>query len=262
MAKMLCCPRVAAGIHRETLHGGGTQPSAPGNLDVGTDNRRGSIPGVMGAVQVPIGFRAESEDDSNANRTITEFVGLEKPKKVLRKFAEAPFPNAAFLFVGPSGTGKTSMALALCEAINGELHHIPSQRCNVETVEEVTRQCWYVPKNNSLHVVLVDEADQMSKGAQLGFLSKLDGTAFPPQTVFIFTANSTELLADRFLSRCMVLPFSSHGMAKEAADLLARIWEQEAGTDVEQPNFLRMVQDSKNNIRDAVNSLQVELLAL
>jgi replication-associated recombination protein RarA len=194
--------------------------------------------------------------------SLQDFVGLEKPKKVLAKFADSPFPNAAFLFVGPSGTGKTSMALALCEAIRGELHHIPSQSCNVATVEDVVRQCHYVPRNNTLHVVLVDEADQMSSAAQLCFLSKLDGTAFPPQTVFVFTANDTERLQDRFLSRCMVLPFSSHGMAKEAAGLLERIWLAEAGETAERPNFLRMVQDGKNNVRDAVNSLQVELLAL
>jgi len=193
-----------------------------------------------------------------------DFVGLDKPKRVLAKFADAPFPNAAFLFVGPSGTGKTSMALALCEAIKGELHHIPSQSCNVATVEDTVRQCHYVPRNNSLHVVLVDEADVMTPQAQLGFLSKLDGTAFPPQTVFIFTCNDTERLQPRFLSRCMRLDFSSHGIAKEAATLLETIWKREAGeqSDESKPNFLRMVQDSKNNVRDAVNSLQVELLAL
>jgi replication factor C subunit 2/4 len=195
---------------------------------------------------------------------LADFVGLEKPKRVLQKFAANPFPNAAFLFVGPSGTGKSSMALALCEAIVGELHHIPSQSCNVATIEDTVRQCHYVPRNGarSLHVVLVDEADQMSSAAQLSLLSKLDGTAFPPSTVFIFTANDTERLQDRFLSRCMVLQFQSHGIAKEAATLLERIWLAEAGSVDGAPNFLRMVQDGKNNVRDAVNSLQVELLAL
>jgi DNA polymerase III gamma/tau subunit len=193
--------------------------------------------------------------------SLTDFVGLDKPKKVLSKFADAPFPNAAFLFVGPSGTGKTTMALALCEAIRGELHHIPSQNCNVATVEDVTRQCHYVPRNNTLHVVLVDEADVMTPQAQLSFLSKLDGTAFPPQTVFVFTANDTERLQPRFLSRCMTLQFSSHGMASDAASLLESIWKREAG-DATPPNFDRLVKDSRNNIRDAVNSLQVELLAV
>ena len=37
--------------------------------------------------------------------SLQDFVGLDKPKKVLQKFAENPFPNASFLFVGLSGTG-------------------------------------------------------------------------------------------------------------------------------------------------------------
>jgi replication factor C subunit 2/4 len=211
-------------------------------------------------VQTGLEFPA-SLSEKYRPRDLADFVGLEKPKKVLAKFAQSPFPNAAFLFVGPSGTGKTSMALALCESIRGELHHIPSQSCNVGTVEEVTRMCHYVPRNNTLHVVLVDEADVMTPQAQLAFLSKLDGTAFPPSTVFIFTCNDTQRLQDRFLSRCMVLNFSSQGLAKPTAELLERIWQQEAGETTDKPNFLRMVQDSKNNVRDAVNSLQVELLA-
>jgi replication factor C subunit 2/4 len=217
----------------------------------------------MFTAQAGLAFPA-SLSEKYRPHSLAEFVGLDKPKRVLAKFAESPFPNAAFLFVGPSGTGKTSMALALCEAIRGELHHIPSQSCNVANVEEVIRVCHYYPKNGrgTLHVVLVDEADQMSKAAQLCFLSKLDSTAFPPNTVFIFTCNSTDGLEPRFLSRCMELRFSSQGMAQPTAELLADIWKREGGTDDTAPNFLRMVQDSKNNVRDSVNSLQVELLAL
>jgi replication-associated recombination protein RarA len=195
-------------------------------------------------------------------RRLADFVGLDKPKKVLSRFADAPFPNAAFLFVGPSGVGKTSMGLAFCETIRGELHHVPSQTCNVETLENVIRQCHYVPASgHSFHIILVDEADRMTKAAQLHLLSKLDATAFPPSTIFLFTANTTDGLEDRFISRCMQLQFTSHGLAEPTAELLARIWQAEAGTTDEQPNFLRMVRDSGNNIRDAVNSLQVELLA-
>src|SRR5580704_10755260 len=118
--------------------------------------------------------------------TFAEFVGLEKPKKILAKFADAPYPSA-WLFIGPPGVGKTSMALAFCEAIRGELHHIPSQQCNVETIENVVRMCHYIPASGkSFQVVIADEADKMSKAAQLALLSKLDATAFPPNTIFIF----------------------------------------------------------------------------
>lgn len=218
------------------------------------------IVGTASPSQGGFAFPASLSEKYRPHR-MADFVGLDKAKKVLSKFADAPFPNAAFLFVGPSGTGKTTMGLALCEAIRGELHHIPSQSCNVATLDDVVRQCHYVPRSNTLHVVLVDEADQMSTAAQLAFLSKLDGTAFPPQTVFIFTANDTERLQPRFLSRCMTLQFSSHGMATDAATLLESIWRREA-PDAPCPNFARLVKDSGNNLRDAVNSLQVELLAV
>lgn len=193
--------------------------------------------------------------------SLAEFVGLDKVKKVLTNFAAKPFPHASFLFVGPSGVGKTSAGIALCEMLRGELHHIPSQQCNLANLEDTVRQCHYVPKNGTFHLILIDECDAMSRAAQLALLSKTDATAFPPSTVFVFTCNSTDGLEPRFLSRCMELKFQSHGIASETANLLERIWQNEAGDTAEKPNFLRMVQDSKNNVRDAVNSLQVELLS-
>jgi replication-associated recombination protein RarA len=193
-------------------------------------------------------------------RTIGEFAGLEKPKRILSKFVANPYPSA-WLFVGAPGLGKTSMALALAETIRAELHHIPSQQCLVANVEEVIRLCWYVPVSGGFHLVLVDEADRMSSAAQLHFLSKLDATAFPPQTIFIFTCNSTEGLEPRFLSRTRQIEFSSYGIANEAVRLLESIWQREAN-GASAPNFARIVKNGSNNLRDAMMCLETELLAI
>ena len=193
--------------------------------------------------------------------SFSDFVGLDKPKRIMAKFAENP-KSDAFLFIGPSGVGKTSMALAFCEAIRGELHHVPSQTCNVETLENVIRICHYYPSNGkSFHVVIVDEADKMSKAAQLHLLSKLDATAFPPNTIFIFTCNATDGLEDRFISRNKQIVFQSHGLAEQAATLLETIWQREVGESAEKPNFLRIVRDSQNNVRNAINMLETEILS-
>ncbi len=193
-------------------------------------------------------------------RTIGEFAGLEKPKRILSKFAANPYPSA-WLFAGPPGTGKTTMALALAETLRAEVHHIPSQQCNVANVEDVIRQCWHVPASGGFHLVLVDEADRMSNAAQLHFLSKLDATAFPPQTIFVFTCNSTDGLESRFLSRTRQIEFSSYGMASDATRLLESIWQREASGSPA-PNFARIVKESANNVRDALMSFEVELLAI
>jgi replication-associated recombination protein RarA len=191
---------------------------------------------------------------------IDDFVGLEKPRKVMAKLAAKPFPSA-WLFVGPSGTGKTTMALALAEAIPAELHHVPSQECNLVNIERVRRTCQYVPMaGKRFHLILVDEADRMTDAAQVSLLSKLDSTNFPPNTIFVFTCNDATRLEPRFLSRLSVLEFSSYGIAKEAAELLAKVWDAETDSPIDRPNFARIVKESNNNVREALNRLQIEIM--
>src|ERR1700758_2257699 len=121
------------------------------------------------------------------------------------------------------------MAQTLCEQIRGELTHIPSQKCTAQAIEEACYHCHFVPLTGGFHVVLIDEADRMTPAAQLAVLSKLDATAFPPNTVFIFTCNGTDGLEPRFLSRCRVIEFSSYGMAGEIAEYLDKLWHVEGG---------------------------------
>ena len=93
---------------------------------------------------------------------IADFIGLDRPKKVLSEFCKRP-SSGAWLFVGPSGVGKSTMALALALEQQAELHKIPSQKCNAQTIEDTVRHCWYAPLTpGGFHIVLADEADQMT----------------------------------------------------------------------------------------------------
>jgi len=193
-------------------------------------------------------------------RTIADFIGLEKQRKVLSAFAARPKPGA-WLFLGASGLGKSTIAMALSDQIGGELHLIPSQNCNVESIEHVCKMCWYVPMDGKhWHVILADEADQMSPAAQLKLLSKLDSTDPLPQTIWIFTANACDRLEKRFLSRTWLLEFSNYGIQSDLADHLARVWKAETGADGSL-NWARIAKESNGNVRDALNTLEVELLA-
>jgi replication-associated recombination protein RarA len=187
---------------------------------------------------------------------IAEFAGLEKPRKIISKLAANPFPSA-WLFVGQPGVGKTSMALALAAELGAEVHHIGSQQCKLETLEDIVRRCNYVPLSGGFHVVICDEADAMSDAAQKYLLSKLDSSEPVPNTIWIFTSNATDRLEARFLSRCRVLEFSSYGLNGSLVELLRRVWQAESNGAPE-PNLERLSRG--NNVRECLMRLELELM--
>ena len=209
-------------------------------------------------MQTAIAF-PQSLTEKYRPHVLAEFAGLDKQKRILSKFAARPYPSA-WLFVGPPGVGKTVMALAMAEEIKAELHHIPSRECDLAAVQDVCRRCWYVPLGGGFHVVLIDEADRMTEPAQLAFLSKLNSTAFPPNTIFVFTANGTDNIEPRFQSRCRVIEFGTYGLAQPATDLLRSVWNSEVGDSESVPDFSRIVKQSANNIREALMNLEPKIM--
>lgn len=188
--------------------------------------------------------------------TISAFTGVDRPKRILSAFAAAPY-SSAWLLHGPSGLGKTTMALALAETLGGQLHHIASRECNLDTVQRCVDACHYVPWSGRWHCVVVDEADQMSTAAQHAFLSVLDSTNPPPDSVFVFTSNSLAKLEERFISRCRPIEFS--GADLDLVALLRSIWKAEA-EGREGPDFEAIAMRAKTNVRAAIMDLEVELM--
>lgn len=208
----------------------------------------------------------ESLTEGYRPRRVQDFCGIPKPKRTIRNFLKRPRPTA-WLFYGPSGRGKTIMGMVMAEAIAAELHHIPSGACDLETIDSVARLCHrgafnFFGKNAGKsalwHVVLVDEADKMTSAAQLRFYSLLDSTAFPPNTIFVFTSNNAEQFEPRFLSRLFVLNFDAEGMNRSLPKYLASIAAKEKYKG--KLDFSKLARDVDYNVRDALMKLELELL--
>lgn len=174
----------------------------------------------------------------------------------------------------------SSEALAIAKVL-GQLHHIPARQATVERLEKIWDAVHYAPWGNGWgHVVLMDEIDGWRLDLQSMCLSlwdcmgSLDNALFcdwkpqPPKVVWIGTTNQDHrrLKTDsrfepRFLSRVRVVPFSSYGMAPIIAEYLDHVWHSEGGNG-NAPDLLRLVKESRNNIRECLNALESELARL
>lgn len=200
--------------------------------------------------------------DKYAPTKIEDFVGLTKVKLVIQNFLRRPV-ECPWLFWGASGLGKSQMAMAMTAALDAQWHHIPAAHCDIEAIDSICRGCYYAPFNfdtgrpSLWHLVQVDEIDRATPTAQLGLLSKTDRTAYPPQTIFVFTSNNLSL-ETRFLSRCRVLKFDTDDMKVDLPKFLARVATAEmCPLDID---FVKLARDANYNVRDALNKLELELL--
>lgn len=221
--------------------------------------------------------------------SINDFIGLDKNKRILTKFLADPY-SSSWLFSGPPGTGKTSMALAMKRALpknkqfvelsNNHFHgtqfnlaRLDSLRTDLDfsvysKFNQEYKDGSYVftprtPEESQWLFVIVDEADEMTNAAYIEALSLMPPSAPAEGKNFIcvFTCNSTDKLEPRFISRCRHLQFSIYGMLDGIVARLADIWEKEA-PGAPPPNFTQLVKDSRNNVRDAFSALEIELLSL
>lgn len=192
-------------------------------------------------------------------KKLKDFIGLRTPKAIMGKLVADPY-DSAFLFVGASGCGKTTLAFAVAAEMKAEVHHVASSKCTKESVDDLIGKCWYRPMFGERHCPIIDEADLMSTAAQNAFLSILDGSgSFPPETTFFFTTNNTAKLEARFQSRCRVLQFDESVDVGDLGGFLYDVWFEMAPSWATAPLMHKILAEAKGNVRAGLMALENEL---
>lgn len=177
-----------------------------------------------------------------------DIVGHESQVEVLRRALDRDRLHHAYLFVGPEGTGKRTVATALTAAVqcaegqgdscgacpsclsisrgnHPDVHWLEQRKgkrdITIEQVRELQRQLVLRRLTGARKVAVIDPATSMNLHAQNALLKTLEEP--PESSLLLLIAGSTGGLLPTVLSRCLRLRFSPLAIEQAAAAVARRL---------------------------------------
>jgi len=206
----------------------------------------------------------------------TQVVGQDVVVRTLRNAIGSNQVRQAYLFAGPRGTGKTSIARILAKALNAEggpnADFDPTTRIartiadgtaldvvemdaasqrGIDEVREIRERAMLQPVEGGYKVYIVDEAHQLTTAAWNALLKLIEEP--PPHLVFVFCTTEQSKVIPTVRSRCQTFVFQRPRL-QEIVAALRHICE---GEEIDAPDsaLSLIARGAGGSFRDAISTL-------
>ena len=208
-------------------------------------------------------------------QTFEEVAGQKPIVRTLKNALATGKMAHAYLFAGPRGTGKTSMARLFAKALNCEegLGHQCNQCQNcqevangthpdvieidaasnngVDQVRDLIEKVRYAPIKGNYKVYIIDEVHMMTIGAFNALLKTIEEP--PENVIFILCTTEPFKVIPTILSRCQRFDFSKLSY-EEMSEKLHEILDKE-GTKYTEAGLKTIIDLADGGMRDALSIL-------
>src|SRR6185503_11994215 len=209
-------------------------------------------------------------------QTFAEVVGQEAVVRTLTNAIEQGKVRQAYLFAGPRGTGKTSLARILAKAVNCEHGPTPSpdNTCHacvaitggtsldviemdaasqrgIDDIRDIRERAVLQPVEGRYKVYILDEAHQLTDAAWNALLKLIEEP--PPHLVFVFCTTDIGKVLPTVRSRCQTFVFSRPRL-NELQRVLRWVADGE-GIDVPDQALALVARGGRGAYRDAESTL-------